>query len=527
VKSLTPGYRLLVVFALGLVGALCTPPFDLHWVIWPVLAAYAYFIFTAPEPTHTSRFRRFLFRMRTGMAFGFAANLFVIRFVVPTITRFTAISPPLAVVALLAVSFFQCIGWGVGSSLARSFSNRGVPPFLAFAAGVYFAMFFPSLFPWTVAGGITPWPVFLQLAELIGERGVSALFALTGGLLMTAAVAAYERRRVPALVHGGLALALFLGMWLEGRVRMKQVDALRDAAPHVRIALVQPGTAPLARWDEKLAPELLTKLNALTKSAESRGTDLTVWPESAYPYPLFHSARRTPPGDVAILGAGVHGPVLFGAMTRNLRVDGSEEGYNSAAIAFGSGDLTAPYDKRKLLWFGETVPLADQIPWLRETFARSGGLSPGEDVVRLDSGPIHAGILICYEDAVVESGLDVMHVEPNVLINVTNDAWFFNTSEGELHLRLSTLRSIELRRDQARAVNLGPTSMVDATGRVRMRYGEALPAAIPVDVALLDLPQTPFARFGHGPLTLAFLIACGRPVWRSRKKNQDTKTKKA
>ena len=166
------------------------------------------------------------------------------------------------------------------------------------------------------------------------------------------------------------------------------------------------------------------------------------------------------------------------------------------------------------------MPLADQIPWLRETFARGTGLLPGEEVVRLDAGPIHAGVLICYEDAVVESGLDVMHVEPNVLVNVTNDAWFQGTSEGELHLRLSTLRTIELRRDLARSVNLGPTSMVDAAGRVRMRYADALPAAVPVDIALLDLPPTPFARFGHGPLTLAFLIACGRPMWRSRKEKK-------
>lgn len=523
--TIAPRYRIWVVLALGLLGALSTPPFDWHFVIWPVLAAYAYMIFTAPEPTHSSRVRRFLARMKTGMAFGFAINLFVIRFVVPTITRFTSISPPLAVVALLGVSFFQCIGWGVGSSLARSFANRGVPPYLAFAAGVYFAMFFPSLFPWTVAGGITPWPAFLQLAEVVGERGVSALFALTAGLLMTAVVHARDRKRVPALVHGGLAVLLFSGMLIEGKVRIKQVDALRDAAPHARITLVQPGTAALARWDEKLAPQLLEKLTSLTKSAEARGTDLTVWPESAYPYPLFHSARRTPPGDVAILGPGVHGPVLFGVMTRSLRVDGVEEGYNSASLAFGNGDLSAPYDKRHLLWFGETVPLADQIPWLRETFARSGGLIPGEDVVRLDAGPIHAGVLICYEDAIVESGLDVMHVEPNVLVNVTNDAWFSGTSEGELHLRLSTLRSIELRRDQARAVNLGPTSMVDATGRVRMRYADVLPAAVPVDVALLDLPPTPFARFGHGPLTLAFLVACGRPVWRARKREKEAASK--
>jgi apolipoprotein N-acyltransferase len=513
---------ILVAFVLGVVGALSTPPFDWHFVIWPSLAGYACVVFAVPEPTSGSRVRRFLARMKPGMAYGFAINLFVIRFVVPTITHFTSISTPLAFVALLLVAFGQSIGWGVGSAVARSLANRGVPQYLAFAAGVYFAMFFPSLFPWTVAGGITRWPAFLQLAELIGERGVSSLFALTAGLIMTAVVPARARDFRPALAHGGLGLALFFGMWFEGRVRMGQIDALRAAAPHARITVLQAGTNALARWDEKLLPELLAKLNALTKNAEARGTDLTVWPESAYPYPLFHNGRRTPPGDVAVLGPGVHGPVLFGAFTRNMRTDGSEEGYNSALVAFGNGDLSEPYDKRKLLWFGETVPLADEIPWLRETFSRGTGLVPGAEVVRLDAGPIHAGVLICYEDAIVESGLDVMRVNPNVLVNVTNDAWFYGTSEGELHLRLSTLRTIELRRDMARAVNLGPTSMVDAAGRVKVAYANILPAAVPVDVALLDLPPTPFARLGHAPLTLAYVLACALPIWRGRKKKQAT-----
>jgi apolipoprotein N-acyltransferase len=312
-------------------------------------------------------------------------------------------------------------------------------------------------------------------------------------------------------------VALIALTWLEGTMRIRAVDAIRDAAPHARVSLVQPGVNALARWDDKLAPEILKKLNALTKNAESRGTDLVVWPESAYPYPLLHTTKRTPPGDVAILQEGVHGPVLFGAFMRDVRVDGGQDSYNSATIAFGNGDLVQPYDKRTLLWFGETVPLADQLPWLRDTFSRGTGLTPGDKIVRLDAGPIHAGVLICYEDTITTSGRDMMWVEPNLLVNITNDAWFAGTSEGELHLRLSTLRAIEMRRDLARAVNLGPTSLVDAAGRVRNSYTDLLPAAVPVDVALIDGPKTMFASSGHAPLNLALIAACWLPMRRAKK----------
>jgi apolipoprotein N-acyltransferase len=378
-------------------------------------------------------------------------------------------------------------------------------------------MFFPAVFPWSVVGGITPWPAMLQLAEFIGERGVTAVVALQAALLAEAAIAAWRGQRKPATAFAALGAALIGLTWLEGALRIRAVDAMRDAAPHAKVSLVQPGVNALARWDDKLAPEILKKLNALTKNAESRGTDLVVWPESAYPYPLLHTTKRAPPGDVAILQEGVHGPVLFGAFMRDVRVDGAQDSYNSATVVFGNGDIVAPYDKRTLLWFGETVPFADQLPWLRDTFSRGTGLVPGDKIVRLDAGRIHAGVLICYEDTITSSGRDMMWVEPNLLVNITNDAWFAGTSEGELHLRLSTLRAIEMRRDLARAVNLGPTSLVDAAGRVKNSYTDLLPAAVPVDVALIDGPKTMFATTGHGPLNLALIVACWLPMRRAKK----------
>jgi apolipoprotein N-acyltransferase len=521
--------RLYIPLALGAIGALATPPLDQHWLVWPVLAGFSWSLFSSPEPTHDARWRRFLARMKPGIAFGFSVNFVLLRFVVPTITRFTSLSTPIAALCLCMLSLAQAVGWGVGGSVARSLANRGVPRYLAFTVGVYLAMFCPSIFPWSVVGGITPWPAMLQLAEFIGERGVTAVVALQAGLLAEAIELVVRGRgktgTKAAATYGALGAALIGLTWLQGTMRMKSVDAMRDAAPHARVSLVQPGVNAIARWDDKRAPEILTKLNSLTKNAESRGTDLVVWPESAYPYPLLHSAKRTPPGDVAPLQEGVHGPVLFGAYMRDVRVDGAQDSFNSATVAFGNGDLARAYDKRTLLWFGETVPLADEIPWLRDTFSRGTGLVPGDGVVRLDAGRIHAGVLICYEDTITTSGRDMMWVEPNLLVNITNDAWFSGTSEGELHLRLSTLRAIEMRRDLARAVNLGPTSFVDAAGRVRARYNDILPAAVPVDVALIDGPKTFFASAGHAPVNLALIAACWLPMRRAKRAAEEEEAK--
>jgi apolipoprotein N-acyltransferase len=136
--------------------------------------------------------------------------------------------------------------------------------------------------------------------------------------------------------------------------------------------------------------------------------------------------------------------------------------------------------------------------------------------VAFDAGHVRAAVLNCYEDTLPVAGREAMEVRPNLLVNVTNDAWFAGSAEGELHLRLATLRAIETRRDLVRAVNKGPTSWVDAAGRVRTRYAERFPAAVAVEPALLDGAPTIFARVGDAPLVVLVAAALALRVARAR-----------
>ncbi|HEX3342917.1 MAG TPA: apolipoprotein N-acyltransferase, partial [Polyangiaceae bacterium] len=181
-------------------------------------------------------------------------------------------------------------------------------------------------------------------------------------------------------------------------------------------------------------------------------------------------------------------------------------------------------DKRHLLWFGETVPLADRIPWLRRVFARGLGLVVGDRAVPLVAGPIRASALVCYEDMLPEAGREAMAVAPNLLVNVTNDAWFSGTSEPELHLRASVLRAVELRRDLVRAVNDGPASWVDGAGQVRMRASAIMASTVSAVPSLLDAPLTFYARFGDAPWALAGLVLANVAVWRTARRRRAAAT---
>jgi apolipoprotein N-acyltransferase len=501
-----PRARALAAAGSGALFAACSPPIDFLPGVFLGLALLAWSSGGSDGSETTPRAA-----MLRGWLFGLTANLVALRFVPGVIARFTPLPLPAQWLALLLLSAAQALPWAVGSLGARLIARRvpSVPSWLAFGLGVYVATMVPAVFPWTPAGGLAPWPALLQIADVVGERGVSLVVAVTAGLVADAFV---RRARAPL----GVAAAIVLGLAGYGTWRMRTVDASRAAAPHARVALVQPGFDASDRWDEGRAVMMTERLASLTRSAEARGAELVVWPESAYPYTLPHGVRRSPGGARAVLQPGVRGPVLTGAYLQGARDDG---GYNAALLAtrdgsFDGGALSRSYDKRHLLWFGETVPLADAFPWLRRVFARGTGLVPGHESVRFDAGRIHAAVLNCYEDTLPAAGREAMEVGPNLLVNITNDAWFAGSAEGELHLRLAVLRAIETRRDLVRAVNRGPTSFVDAAGRVRARYADELPASIPVEAALLETPATLYARFGDAPLVV---LAIGAVVYARRR----------
>lgn len=486
---------LALACASGAVFALAAPPADVYVALWVGMAGLAYAL---AEPIFQGKtpFRRFWEGGMRGALFGTAANVVALRFVPLVIVRFTPLPFAVGVLALLLLAIEQSARWVVLAVVAVQLGKRGVPRWLAFGVGAFAGSFCPVVFPWTAAGGATPWPELVQLAEVFGERGVMLVMAVTSALAAEAARLALEpKTRVRAAALTGAVLAIPAFSWAFGALRMKDVEAARALAPHAKVGLVQPGTEAKERWDEARAATILERLTTLTKSAESRGSELTVWPEAAYPYSVAATARYDLIGSFAILQPGVRGPVLTGLMMR-----GQDGSYNSAVVVSG-GKMSAPYHKMHLLAFGEGVPLAGIFPWIRTVFARGLGLVPGDHQVAQESGRVRAAVLNCFEDTLPEAGEEAIGVSPNLLVNITNDAWFYETAESELHLRLSVLRAVEQRRDLVRAVNRGPTSFVDATGRVRARYSPDIPGTLIADAALLE-GRTPFSRAGDWPMAV-------------------------
>ena len=518
--------RLLLAILGGITFALTSPPTDIYPAVVVGLALLAVAIEDAP--TMWRAFGR-------GAAWGTSAGIVGLRFVPPVIQRFTPLGVALSILALVLLAAAQSLIWAIGSAVAHLAHRRAHAPFeLSFAVGVMAALSLPTVFLWTPAGLVSPWPVLVQLADLIGERGVSVIFAIAAALLARAGMAAWRLRAErpwrdrAVLVPAGAAVGIFVLLAAHGAWRMSSIAASSADLPTVRVALVDQAVGPHERWEPKNHPEILKKLLELTRKAEADGAELTVWPEAAYPYPLEHGVKRMPSGPNGIVGRGVRGPLLIGLITRDKPVEvepGRVErnSFNSATLVKRDGSMPPSYDKMQLLWFGEMVPLGAQLPWLRRIFQKSGGLIPGTEVRGLELGrgtepSLRMGVLNCYEDTLPWIGrLLSRSLAPNLLVNVTNDAWFFGTAEPELHARLGAMRAIENRRDLVRAVNMGVASWIDARGSVRARYDAVDPTVLMVTPSLRDGALTLYARVGDLPLALLLLAALGAFFGRARR----------
>ncbi|HLK39554.1 MAG TPA: apolipoprotein N-acyltransferase [Polyangiaceae bacterium] len=498
-----------VCLVAGALMACATPPMNVYPLAWIGMIPFAWLLARASRPPAAPGVLRSALRAGSmGLVFAFGTNLVALRFAATVVTRFAHLSAFVGPLALGALAALEATRWGAAGVVYSLLVRLGLPRAGSFAVGVYAGTFVPTMIPWTVACGVCPWPATVQLAECIGERGVAMIMALEAALAAEAlgslgggddrpgaggrALGRRNAARALAACGGLLVGTLVYGAW-----RVRSVDALRSEAAAPRVALVEAAVSATERWRDEARHALLSHLTALTLDAERDGADLVVWPEAAYPFTMPHVSRHPPRGDMAVIQDGVRGPVMTG-----LIMTGDLGKYNSAVVATRDGLVSEPYDKIHRMWFGEFVPFADTFPWLRKAFARGIGLRAGERSVALTAGPVRAGLLICLEDILPDAGREAIGTGANLLVNVTNDAWFEGTAESELHLRLARLRSVELRRDLVRAVNGGPTTWVDAVGRIVAELPADRPGVLMTRPALLEAPFTVYARWGDAPFAV-------------------------
>lgn len=391
------------------------------------------------------------------------------------------------------IILIEGVFWGLVTGLSRAAGRRGTGPLIILPA-LWLLMEWartqgPLAFPWGAIGYVWLDTPLAQGADLAGSYGLSFATLVAASLLALPFVVR-RRFRGPALLAPVGAAALLGGVWAYGVERLTGAPLMPDQ----QALLVQGNTDPLGRALGETNESDFDIYLGLT-SAYTQGLDtppeLVVWPEGA------------------ILGREAQLEGLRGEASR-LRIRDSALGSDfilgAGAGAFNSvygvveGRLSGRYDKVYLVPFGEGVPFSQQLRAVYTPIYALFGFGPGGRIAGTEFVPVRtsgvvAASYICYESVFPQVARHMVAQGANVLVNISNDAWFGVGNGADQHFAMGTMRAIETRRYLLRAGNDGITAVVDPQGRTLERLPRFEASALLAEYALSEV-VTPYVRYG-------------------------------
>ena len=350
---------------------------------------------------------------------------------------------------------------------------------------------FGTGFPWlTLASGQAAWPVLIQGASLIGAYGLSGLLAALGGLfaeaagLTTTEVRRNSSRGTPFRLRHALAGLMLLGLMLAFGVFRLQAFPAGDTDPGqgtpVTLTLIQGNVRQDLKWNPDFQQGTLDKYLTLSRAALRAAApdkpDLVIWPETSMPFFYQDDAERAVALRDFARQEGV--ALLFGGpgyLRRGLSEDAAL--FNRAFFVDARGRDAGHYDKEHLVPFGEYIPPGLNLDMFAQLLQGLGGFTPGSLTpplrlpLRRGGSDAVLGMLICYEAIFPELARDRVAQGAQLLVNISNDAWYNRSSAPVQHLYLAALRAVEQERWLARGTNTGLTAFVDPVGRIETLGG--------------------------------------------------------
>jgi apolipoprotein N-acyltransferase len=463
----------------GLVLVLALPKPDLYFLGW--IALVPLLLVLSGNPTRGSSA---LLGYLAGLVF-FSGSCY---WIVTTMATYGGLSRPVsvavfalfvAVFALHTALFALLMWWHLGR-----FGSCGL--LLAAPTWVAVELLQTHLifggFPWMLAGyALSPYGGLLQIVTWTGIYGLS--FVLVG---VASLFALGLKVRDMRLVGAALAIVV-LGVVIPGPVEETPADPLSVRLVQTNIDLDQ-------SWLPADRTQLLDELHRLSTQGEVE-PDLVVWPETPGPFRLepdsffIHRAQS--------VARELNAHFLVGYMDSI-----GDLPSNSAGLLSPSGDQVSRYDKIHLVPFGEYVPL-QRLLFFAESLVRNvGNFSPGSDFTMIPLDGHSFAATICYEDVFPGLIRKFTSGGAELIVNITNDGWFGETSAPYQHLRMSTVRAAENRRYIIRGANTGITAIIDPFGNI-LSQTELGERTILDGVAGYRTDRTFYVRFGD---VFAYLV---------------------
>ncbi len=349
-------------------------------------------------------------------------------------------------------------------------------------------------FPWLALGYAQIDGLFAGWAPVLGVYGVSFMVVVSTTAVAVALTSTGKLRVVAA--------ALIVLPWLGGGLLLLP-DWTEPVGNPVRATIAQAGVSQDKKWDRDQLRPIMDFYRPSTLSESD--SEIIVWPEVAIP-----ALDDQVTGYLSLIKSDLRGSnrnVVFGILERSFERNPAGNIYNSVFIV--SDGRQQSYRKRHLVPFGEYFPVPPAVRrWMKMQNLPHSDLTAGEAVQPLlvTANGARLAVAICYEDAY---GAEQLYAFPeaNLLINVSNDAWFGDSIAPHQHLQIARMRALEVGRDAIRSTNTGISAFVGADGALRESGKQFEPELMTAEVQPRR-GMTPYASLGNLPvvgLSLAIL----------------------
>ncbi len=495
----------MLAFVAGLVGAGLWLPFGLAPFYW---VAFLLFLLAF---RHVRNSRQ---AIKLGVVVGIARYAVAAHFLL-ALLRYSPLAIVFYLLAIVYILPFAILeSWGAFWLERRTGLPRAVGFGLIWAILEKVRTLSDLSFPADLlAHGMGSSPDWLAITAWTGPFVVPTWMCLVAAGLLASWIAWRGGHRARAALLAVCALA----GWLTPRLAAPALAGDPEPLPAMRVSIVQPFATVDEKKDPRQWPRLRERIWRMTRKA-AQDADLVLWPESARPGPvIWRTAEPFADQDLSELATEVGVPILYGAdlfawnRTEARRRLGKL--YNGAALATPGAVAHTWYGKQRLLPFAEGVPFADLIGW--DPSKRKGGdgyltllgnFTPGPRPTVFEVGAARIGVLICYEGMYPQLARRYRNEGANLLVVMTNDAWWGRSVFPSWHATMAGTRARELDVPVVRAANSGVSSVADRLGHVRTRSGVSETTILRGTVRPSSSPPTFYAVHGDWLVGLDLLI---------------------
>jgi apolipoprotein N-acyltransferase len=327
----------------------------------------------------------------------------------------------------------------------------------------YIRTYLFSGFPWALAGySQWNWLKIIQVSDMTGVYGVSFVVILSNIVLSYL----IRQKQQVILKIVPLLIVLFACLGYGTVALIKKYDA--GGSVELKVTVLQGNIDQYKKWDENFRQEIIGIYSMLNKSIIGSGTNLVVWPETALPgYLLTDDDIAGWVKKTVNLTSAVH---LIGSMDYK-----AGKFYNSCFMVKPGSvidtDKVPYYAKVHLVPFGEYIPFQDKLRKYIKVLNDLGDTDAGIDYKVFsfnvtDREPINLSVNICFESIFPGLVRKFTKSGAEFIVNITNDAWYLDTSAPYQHFMVNVFRAVENRKQVVRSANTGISGLIDEKGRV-------------------------------------------------------------